>query len=70
AAVLFLHGGSDTGRAVSRPWYPAPLRMRPFVRAVAAAVPDDALLAEVRYRVRGWNGTDADPVHDTERALR
>ncbi|MEU2385423.1 alpha/beta fold hydrolase [Streptomyces sp. NPDC012461] len=70
AAVLFLHGGSDTGRAVSRPWYPAPLRMRPFVRAVAATVPDDVLLAEVRYRVRGWNGTDADPVHDTERALR
>ncbi|MFJ7073613.1 alpha/beta hydrolase [Streptomyces sp. NPDC098781] len=71
AAVLFLHGGAADSRARSRSWYPAPLRMRPFVRTVAAAVPDaDILLAEVRYRVRGWNGQDADPVRDTERALR
>ncbi|MEU3948347.1 alpha/beta fold hydrolase [Streptomyces sp. NPDC029526] len=70
SAVLFLHGGSAVGRAPSRSWYPAPLRMRPFVRAVAAVVPDDVLLAEVRYRVRGWNGADADPLHDTHRALR
>ncbi|MEU9056739.1 alpha/beta fold hydrolase [Streptomyces sp. NPDC048384] len=71
AAVLFLHGGQAHSRATSRSWYPSPLRMRPFVRAVAAAVPDDdVLLAEVRYRVCGWNGSDADPVRDTRRALR
>lgn len=71
AAVLFLHGGQAHSRATSRSWYPSPLRMRPFVRAVAAAVPDDdVLLAEVRYRVCGWNGHDADPVRDTRRALR
>ncbi|WUO00722.1 alpha/beta fold hydrolase [Streptomyces sp. NBC_00299] len=70
AAVLFLHGGQAHSRATSRSWYPSPLRMRPFVRAVAAAVPDDdVLLAEVRYRVCGWNGPDADPVRDTRRAL-
>ncbi|WP_435210253.1 alpha/beta fold hydrolase [Streptomyces sp. bgisy034] len=71
AAVLFLHGGSADSRARSRSWHPAAVRMRPFVRAVAAAVPDaDILLAEVRYRVRGWNGQDADPVRDARRALR
>ncbi|WP_369275530.1 alpha/beta hydrolase [Streptomyces sp. R11] len=71
AAVLFLHGGKAHSRATSRGWYPSPLRMRPFVRAVAAAVPDhDVLLAEVRYRVCGWNGHDADPVRDTRQALR
>ncbi|MEU8848041.1 alpha/beta fold hydrolase [Streptomyces sp. NPDC048564] len=71
AAVLFLHGGQAHSRATSRSWYPSPLRMRPFVRAVAAALPDDdVLLAEVRYRVCGWNGPDADPVRDTRRALR
>ncbi|MEJ8667635.1 alpha/beta hydrolase [Streptomyces sp. MS1.AVA.1] len=71
AAVLFLHGGQAHSRATSRSWYPSPVRMRPFVRAVAAATPDDdVLLAEVRYRVCGWNGHDADPVRDTRRALR
>ncbi|MGW1613908.1 alpha/beta hydrolase [Streptomyces sp. NPDC002285] len=71
AAVLFLHGGKAHSRAPSRRWYPSPVRMRPFVRAVAAAVPDDdVLLAEVRYRVCGWNGHDADPVRDTRQALR
>ncbi|MDT0433672.1 alpha/beta fold hydrolase [Streptomyces doudnae] len=69
AAVLFLHGGRADSRAPSRPWHLAALRMRPFVRAVAAAVPGDVLLGEVRYRVRGWNGPDADPLRDTRRAL-
>ncbi|MGW3287985.1 alpha/beta hydrolase [Streptomyces sp. NPDC001002] len=69
AAVLFLHGGKEDSRAPSRPWHPAAVRMRPFLRAVAAAAPDDVLLGEVRYRVRGWNGADADPLHDTRRAL-
>ncbi|MFJ3192172.1 alpha/beta hydrolase [Streptomyces griseoviridis] len=69
AAVLFLHGGRADSRAPSRPWHLAALRMRPFVRAVAAVAPDDVLLGEVRYRLRGWNGRDADPLHDTRRAL-
>ncbi|MEU1408187.1 alpha/beta fold hydrolase [Streptomyces sp. NPDC005728] len=70
AAVLFLHGGREDSRAPSRPWQPAALRMKPFVRAVAAATSDHGiLLAEVRYRVQGWNGLDADPLRDTRRAL-
>ncbi|MGW2339232.1 alpha/beta fold hydrolase [Streptomyces sp. NPDC001661] len=70
AAVLFLHGGRADGRSPSRPWHLAALRMRPFVRATSAALADDpVLLARVRYRVRGWNGPDADALHDAERAL-
>ncbi|MEV3854237.1 alpha/beta fold hydrolase [Streptomyces sp. NPDC050095] len=70
AAVLYLHGGRADSRSPSRPWHLAALRMRPFVRAVAAILPeDDVLLGQVRYRVRGWNGTDADALHDACRAL-
>lgn len=70
AAVLFLHGGREAGQSPSRPWHLAALRMRPFVRAVATALPDDGvLLAEVRYRVRGWNGDAADAAHDARSAL-
>ncbi|MFC9132745.1 alpha/beta fold hydrolase [Streptomyces sp. NPDC057099] len=71
AAVLFLHGGRSEGRSPSRPWHLAALRMRPFVRAVAAALPDDdgVFLGEVRYRVRGWNGDEGDALRDVRRAL-
>ncbi|MZD03543.1 alpha/beta fold hydrolase [Streptomyces sp. SID5785] len=70
AAVLFLHGGRADSRAVSRPWHLAALRMRPFVRATSAELGDAPVaLAEVRYRVRGWNGADADAFHDAERAV-
>ncbi|QWB24256.1 MULTISPECIES: alpha/beta hydrolase [Streptomyces] len=73
AAVLFLHGGRSEGRAPSRPWHLAALRMRPFVWAVASALPDDEVfLGEVRYRVRGWNGgagDEGDALRDVRRAL-
>ncbi|WP_335980714.1 dienelactone hydrolase family protein [Streptomyces sp. CA2R106] len=69
AAVLFLHGGRADSRAPSRPWHLAALRMHPFVRAVAAAAPDDVLVGSVRYRMRGWNGPDADPLRDARQAL-
>ncbi|AZS89289.1 alpha/beta fold hydrolase [Streptomyces griseoviridis] len=70
AAVLFLHGGTDEDRGPSRRWHPAALRMRPFVRAAAAATAGDGVfLGEVRYRVRGWNGASADPLRDTLAAL-
>jgi predicted esterase len=70
AAVLFLHGGRADSTAASRPWHLAALRMKPFVRATAAALADTSVaLAEVRYRVRGWNGAAADALRDTERAL-
>ena len=44
--------------------------MGPVARAVTAQLPhQDVLVAQVRYRVRGWNGDRADAAHDTLRAL-
>ncbi|MFI2715133.1 alpha/beta family hydrolase [Streptomyces collinus] len=69
-AVLLLHGGRADDLTAARSWHPAALRMRPFLRAVEAALPhQDVVLAGVRYRLRGWNGTRADPVPDTLDAL-
>ena len=71
AAVLVLHGRRANGLGPSRPWHLAALRMRPFHRAIASALPyEDVLLARVRYRVRGWNGVRADPARDALPALR
>ncbi len=69
AAVLVLHGGQERSERPARPGQLAALRMELVLRAVARAVPDDVLIARVRYRVRGWNGERADPAHDTLRAL-
>ncbi|WP_308295792.1 alpha/beta hydrolase [Streptomyces sp. ISL-96] len=69
-AVLLLHGGRSDALT------PPPLlnlpsaRMRPFGTAILRATPDhDVLLASVRYRYRGWNGSRSDPVHDAQEAL-
>jgi pimeloyl-ACP methyl ester carboxylesterase len=69
AAVLFLHGGKADSRAPSRPWHLAAVRMGSITQAVAAAVPDDVFLGAVRYRLRGWNHEDADPLRDARQAL-
>ncbi|MDX3797929.1 alpha/beta hydrolase [Streptomyces sp. AK04-3B] len=71
AAVLVLHGGREHSRRTSKAWHPAALRMRPVLRAAAAAASTDrrdVLVGEVRYRYQGWNAT-ADPVDDAARAL-
>ncbi|MFG2775510.1 dienelactone hydrolase family protein [Streptomyces sp. NPDC048350] len=70
AAVLLLHGGRSEGLepppAVN---FPA-LRMRPFAAAVARVLSGrDVLVADVRYRHRGWNGARCDPVRDAQAAL-
>ncbi|MBT2526840.1 alpha/beta fold hydrolase [Streptomyces sp. ISL-99] len=69
-SVLLLHGGRSDALT------PPPLlnlpsaRMRPFGTAILrAAGKDDVLLASVRYRYRGWNGSRTDPVHDAYEAL-
>lgn len=70
AAVLVLHGGQETSERPARPWQLAALRMKPVVRAVTAELPyQDVLVAQVRYRLRGWNGDRADAARDTLRAL-
>lgn len=67
AAVVTLHGGSELSRRSARPWQLAALRMHPLLRAAAADAPPDTLLGRVRYRHRGWNGSD--PADDALRAL-
>ncbi|MFE2537944.1 alpha/beta fold hydrolase [Streptomyces sp. NPDC059371] len=70
AAVLILHGGTADSKAPLRPWNLARARMRPFVRSVTRALADeDTFVGQVRYRHRGWNGADADPVADVLLAL-
>ncbi|GAA3048188.1 alpha/beta hydrolase [Streptomyces roseofulvus] len=69
-AVLLLHGGRADGlEAPPFPNLPA-LRMRPFAEALRRAARGRAVLvAEGRYRHRGWNGERADAARDAESAL-
>lgn len=70
AAVLLLPGGRADGLGPPSRWNLPAARMRPFARAIARATAgDDVLLAAVRYRHRGWNGSRGDTVRDVRRAL-
>ncbi|MFI8288079.1 alpha/beta fold hydrolase [Streptomyces sp. NPDC085614] len=70
AAVLLLHGGRADGLEPPPPLNLPALRMRPFATAIARATRDsDVLVAEVRYRHRGWNGDRRDAARDAEAAL-
>ncbi|PVZ14289.1 alpha/beta fold hydrolase [Actinomycetospora cinnamomea] len=70
-AVLVLHGGRPDGYEAADGLRLPFLRMVPFAHAVAAAGArrgvDTVLL---RYRHRGWNAPDLDPVQDARWALR
>ena len=66
--MLLLHGGREVGYGSVPAHRLAYVRMRPFARAVHGRTPD-ADVALLRYRYRGWNAPDADPVRDTEWAL-
>ncbi|MER8104874.1 alpha/beta fold hydrolase [Kitasatospora sp. NPDC094016] len=70
AAVLMLHGGRADGlKPVPRLSLPE-LRMRFFGKQITHRCwGGDILLAQVRYRFRGWNGHRADPVRDAGQAL-
>ncbi|WP_308294942.1 alpha/beta hydrolase [Streptomyces sp. JJ66] len=70
ALVLLLHGGrSQALEAPPRPNLPG-LRMRPFARALARSCAGlRPVVAQVRYRHRGWNGERADAARDAEAAL-
>jgi pimeloyl-ACP methyl ester carboxylesterase len=68
AIVLLLHGGRESGYGRVPAYRLSFLRMRPFARAVHERSRETAL-ALLRYRYRGWNAPDADPVQDTEWAL-
>lgn len=68
--VLLLHGGREDGLEAPPLLNLPALRMRPFARAVRrAARGRRVLVAEARYRHRGWNGERADAARDAGAAL-
>lgn len=65
--MLVLHGGKARSEHPTRPWDGAVLRMIPFARALAHH--DGLVVARLRYRVQGWNGSQQLPVADARAAL-
>lgn len=71
AIILVLHGGKPESNAPSRPWHLSSIRMRPFTRALARLGRSRGVaVAQLRYRVRGWNGGSQSPVTDSVWALQ
>jgi dienelactone hydrolase len=71
AVVLVLHGGQERSKLRAHRWRPAYLRMLPFaydLRRTGRAHGIGVWL--LRYRYRGWNKPDLDPVADARWALR
>lgn len=66
--VLVLPGGKVRSRRRSRPWQATVLRMLPFTWALRRRCPGVRVL-QVRYRLRGWNGSDRSPVRDVRGVL-
>lgn len=67
--VLVLHGGAESGRAPVAWWRLAVLRMVPFAAAVERGAGGRVAVLRLKNRVRGWNGSRQDPVHDARWAL-
>lgn len=69
-AVLVLHGGRARGQDSADGLRLPLLRMVPFARAVArAGASRGVAVGLLRYRMRGWNAPDEDPVRDARWAL-
>jgi pimeloyl-ACP methyl ester carboxylesterase len=66
--IILAHGGEEDSREPAGAWRAAILRMWPFVRAARSGAPG-AAIGLMRYRYRGWNGADADPVADLHAVL-
>ncbi len=70
AVALVLHGGRERSTGPVRPHQLAVLRMLPFARSLRTAGTRRGLaVARLRYRARGWNEANRDPVPDTLWAL-
>jgi dienelactone hydrolase len=68
--VVVAHGGRSRSTAPTTAYDPAVLRMIPVAAAIRRAVDGDgAVVRRPRFRVRGWNGPEASPVPDLNRAL-
>jgi pimeloyl-ACP methyl ester carboxylesterase len=70
AVALVLHGGQEASKAPAHRFRPAYLRMLPFARDLRRAGRAGGLAVwQLRYRYRGWNAPDLDPVADARWAL-
>jgi len=68
--VLVLPGGKAASRSPARRHHLSALRMVPFARELHRAVGRQGMAVwTLRYRYRGWNGTEASPVLDARWAL-
>ncbi len=67
--VLVLHGGAQASRMPVAWWRLAVLRMAPFASTIVRRAGDDLAVLRLKNRVRGWNGSRQDPVHDARWAL-
>jgi len=67
--VLVLHGGAVESRVPVTWWRLPVLRMAPFATAVQRRADGALAVVRLKNRVRGWNGTRQDPVHDARWAL-
>ena len=71
AVVIVLNGGRAHSLAPASRRNLAYQRMIPFTREVHRATRSHGVAVwQLRYRVRGWNGADQDPVRDARWALR
>lgn len=69
AVILLAHGGSAWGHGRPHRARLAYLRMLPFSRLWNRQDHGDVAVWRLRYRHRGWNGEDCDPVQDLNWAL-
>ncbi|MGO4596809.1 alpha/beta hydrolase [Terrabacter sp. 2RAF25] len=67
--VLVMHGGAVDGFEPNHPWSHNVARLVPFARALRK-IPGPVAVARLRFRVRGWNGSENMPVVDAQWALR
>lgn len=67
--VLVLHGGSESGRVPVTWWRLPVVRMAPFAASIQWRAGDRIAVLRLKNRVRGWNGTNQDPVTDARWAL-
>jgi dienelactone hydrolase len=68
AAILVLHGGKAESRDPVQANQLTVRRMQPFARDLAR-LGDDLAVAQLRYRIRGWNTTGDDALADVATAL-
>jgi dienelactone hydrolase len=68
AAILVLHGGKAESLDPVEARQLTVRRMQPFARDLAA-LGDDLAVAQLRFRLRGWNGSGTDALGDVGHAL-